>query len=1428
MLLPTGLAPPRLALALRAASAEQSADASGGDDVRTFVVPEVGLNASSALDVLRALEDAASHSLALLFVSHLDALGDRGGVIVEGPRCPTGAVPALDVEEERAYLAREAAHIRHRLQHADRLTARAHRVREQLLAAKAPTRGASYREALDAELEREGRELDAAILDARALTRGFRTARGYAAALGETLLAARKQPTLSVRLPPLGAALDASFDATLDGASIKSVAHDVIEGGASAADAALNEHWALERVYERIQKGARRTTLSPQTRCEMLPIDVAVDALVAARSQLLNAPPSAPSVVTALATSAPPAAPKPAASRLLTVERFLELVDLAARSTEDKTPAHPMAAAAQLLESRVLASADLAPASRTLAQAPGLARKGFSFAGALAKTASRRTLGARATGLAPLVDTGVTQATAAVSRVFGDGRDPFVEPVQESADEDASTRAATLKATASKARLCSGLVTSGQRIRAQRLAEAPTPFAPAIDWRRYLLDRHLPALEERRRQRLEKAREREAMPAFDTLVDLVTEVSLREKNRPAFTRFTRTEDGSEMPETLDYRALLPRAKAIAARLIAAGVAVGDRVVLSGDNHPDWALCAFGTFFAGATLVPLDPGLDEDQAQVILRKARARLAILDAHAHEQFGSLVDETAEDYSGALQSVRVIDLHLAAKEGPRQLGDEVEQELLERAPRADAIASILFTSGTTGEPKGVELSHQNFTRLLASLGAVFDMHKGDRSLSLMPMHHTLEFSCGLLLPLAAGAHIHYLDALTADRLAYGLKAGRITGMVGVPALWQLLERKMRSRIDELDPRLQQAFSLALKANRFAQATFGQDFGRLVFKPLHDELGGHLRTLISGGAALPPDVHAFFAGIGLHLAEGYGLTESAPVLTVAGGGPGVKPGTVGRPIPGVSIRIEDPDPSGVGEVWAKGPNIMRGYFENKDATAATLSEDGWLRTGDLGRLDNGVLTLVGRAKDVVVTASGENIYLDDTEARIGPIAGVAEQTLLGVDDPRGGERLAFAYVLEDGADTSATEAAVKKALNKLPETFRPQVVVIVEGPLPKTATRKVKRKDVVPLVEAVLAAKSESAPAEGPALSAVRGAIAAASGDDVKTLTAATDLRADLGFDSLLWVEVQDALEPIYGAIDADALFACQTIGDVEQLLRQQGDASRGGGAASSERLCVGPARSSGDDERTRIPAPFVPTLRKALSVAQRDLYRTLFETDVNGRAYIPHNRPTIVVANHTSHLDVGLVKFALGRYGQKLAPLAAKDYFFEGAPLKVAVVEQLTNLVAIERESGSGVAFEQAKEAVNQGQVVLIFPEGTRRAEGTLGDFKPLVGRLSLTCGVDVLPLYLDGAFEALPRGSYRPRARQLRARIGPPLSSDVMASLTAHLSGAEAARTATGYIRDAVAALRDGHILQLTKDGALSREAPDAAPASSADAR
>jgi long-chain acyl-CoA synthetase len=282
--------------------------------------------------------------------------------------------------------------------------------------------------------------------------------------------------------------------------------------------------------------------------------------------------------------------------------------------------------------------------------------------------------------------------------------------------------------------------------------------------------------------------------------------------------------------------------------------------------------------------------------------------------------------------------------------------------------------------------------TSLVAALAPLFPLGTGDRVLSVLPLHHTFELTCGLLLPLSRGARVVYLDELSADRLSGTLKAGRITAMVGVPALWEMLERRLEARIRERGPLAARLFEVLVDLNRTLQKTTGLDAGALMFGPVHEELGGHLRYLVSGGAALPKSTHELFAGLGLHVAEGYGLSEAAPVLTVAEGRPGARPGNVGRAIPGVEVKIRNPNSQGIGEVVARGPNVMVGYFNDDSATRAVIDDQGWLKTGDLGKLDSkGRLTLVGRLKDVIVSTSGENVYPDDVEAKLARVTYVSE-----------------------------------------------------------------------------------------------------------------------------------------------------------------------------------------------------------------------------------------------------------------------------------------------------------------------------------------------------------------------------------------------------------------------------------------------------
>jgi long-chain acyl-CoA synthetase len=941
----------------------------------------------------------------------------------------------------------------------------------------------------------------------------------------------------------------------------------------------------------------------------------------------------------------------------------------------------------------------------------------------------------------------------------------------------------------------------GLRAAAVRAGADAQQIGRDLDWRGMLLEVVLPALDEKRKARGER-KEKLPRAAYDSLGHLVTECADRYGSRPALSLFS--PPGVEPVVTdVSYQELYDRARAVALRLQRAGVEPGDRVALAGSNHPAWPIVAFGAALCRATLVPLDPTLERDSVRNIMRKAKCRLSVVDKGMRERFGDALPEP------------VLDLQLTAVEGPGIPKDSA-------LPEPDDVASILFTSGTTGEPKGVMLMHRNFCALLASLQAVFPTTDGDRMLSVLPLHHTFEFSCGMLMPLASGARIYTPDALTGERVLFALKHGRITALVGVPALWQLLERRITKQAQERGDTLKTILDALLSANRKLGAKTGLSFGSVVLKPIHDQFGGHLRVLISGGSALPPAVHEMFQGLGLPLAEGYGLTESAPVLTIAEGKVGMKGGTVGKPIPGVTLKIVDPDPlTGVGEVWAQAPNVMKGYFEDEAATRAAL-EDGWLKTGDLGVIStDGVLTLVGRSKDVVVSAAGENIYLDDVEKKLEEIPGVTELTLLGIADPRGGERLGLAAVAADTSELGKKAAldALKARVQKLPQFQRAAVIEIVEGPLPRTSTRKVKRKDVRKTLEALAAenrARAQGTDEGSVPMAPVRAAISLVAGVETPKLAASTRMAEDLGFDSLMWVELQGSLEQIAGTtMEPEVLAQKETIAAVESYVRER--AQQKGAARAKKGDVIEPREPREHAERKRdivgdLASALLPVIkplgRTAIATAQRDMFRTLFDAHVTGRAHIPYNRNTIVVANHTSHLDTGLVKFALDSYGKDLRPLAAKDYFFEGARAKVAFFEHFTNLVPIDRETGSGLAFEQAKAVVQSGHVALIFPEGTRREDGTLGGFKPLVARLALATDTDVLPIWMKGNFDALPRGVHVPNlnARHLEAHIGPALPAKEMARLTAHLPNVQAARAATEIIRAAIVALSEGRMLEL----------------------
>jgi long-chain acyl-CoA synthetase len=935
-----------------------------------------------------------------------------------------------------------------------------------------------------------------------------------------------------------------------------------------------------------------------------------------------------------------------------------------------------------------------------------------------------------------------------------------------------------------------------------------------IDWRKYWLDTHFPGLQKWTFDKLDEefGAKPKSVYTYKSLVELFEAAVKLHRNRTALRLIRKDEDAQ--PISYTYGQVSEMAWQGAGMLRQLGIGIGDRVVVMSENRPEWGIAYFAILLAGATAVPLDRELSLAEVVNLARVSRAKALVLsrkvverlageasivvpgavpidadsegDAEvvwspAHAAFGNWLARQGESGAKGTSGMPIETRVLAFDELLTE--PDVSVGAVRADVKGDVLASLIFTSGTTGTPKGVMLTHRNLTSMASKLASLFTLYKHDKLLSVLPLHHMLEFSAGFLMPMMHGASVDYLEEIEADSLARALEDQGVTGIVGVPALFQLLERKIYKNVSDAGVLVEKAFDSIVDLNRSLRDALPWDLGagKLLFYPVHRKLGGRIRLLITGGSALPPDTLKAFRGLGFNLYEGYGMTESSPVLTVTRPGDKVVAGSVGRALPGIDVRIDRPDAGGIGEVVAKGPNVMIGYFENPEATAQTL-QDGWLHTGDLGRIDeDGNLFIVGRKKEMILGSSGENVYPDELEELYRESKYIREMSVVGLPGEAGHETVAALVVpyyeqgegehrLDREEVRDAVREHIKRVSKGLPLYKRLKIVHLWDHDLPKTASRKVRRRDVVKEVQRL--ERAARGGAELKKLDAAAGASGAWLHDllaDVsqrKRGTITGESRLDeLGFDSLMFTELAVALEAAgVNVPDPHELQAVETVADVERLIARVGARTRSE-KPRRDRLAREKAaedKKAADD--IDVPRPLVALGRRALRGGMKALYQRVLETDVYGAAHVPPFGGYIVCANHASHLDTGLIKYALGEQGDALVALAAKDYFFDD-PVRRMYFENFTNLVPMERHGSLRESLRLAGEVIHDGYILLIFPEGTRSDTGIMSDFKPSLGYLAMTNKCGILPMYLSGTHEAMPKGRYLPRrGERVAAYIGP----------------------------------------------------------------
>ena len=852
---------------------------------------------------------------------------------------------------------------------------------------------------------------------------------------------------------------------------------------------------------------------------------------------------------------------------------------------------------------------------------------------------------------------------------------------------------------------------------------------------------------------------------YKDLLELFDATTKLNRHRVAMRRLPSNSNDDTAVYT--YGRVQTMALQVAGALQKQGVEPGARVLLMSENRPEWGISYFGILKVGATVVPVDSQLTWPEVKNVFSAASASLLLVSERVAER---LVAESRADGSDAdistFRSVAVADgINVSTFDDVFEAGVSLDKPVVP-PKRGDTVASLIYTSGTTGAPKGVMLSHKNFTAMAAKLSSLFQMYRHDVLLSVLPLHHTFEFSAGLLMPMVHGSQITYLDEVKPESVGDALASEPVTAMVGVPALWQLLHRKVLKRFADQGPVVERAFKGVVDLNRSLRdrAPYGVHAGKGLFYPIHRALGGRIRVMISGGSALSPDVMKSFRGLGFNLFEGYGMTEASPVISAQRPKEKSVPGSVGRALPGIDVKIFEPDDSGVGEIIARGPTVMAGYENNPEATAATL-RDGWLHTGDLGRIDDkGHVFVVGRKKDMILGASGENVYPDELEEVYGKAREVKEVSIVGIGNADGHETVA-ALVVPDYAEfpeeaRSLVDARVREHFQKvsteLPVYKRVRALHLTTEDLPRTATRKVKRPLVVKEIQSrEKQNQTGSAPARRKETDGawVIDLVARVAQKPAAQVSGDSAL-ADFGFDSLMLTELTSAFESEGVFVqDAAEITALEKVSDLVTFAERR---RRNTKAKTPEVV------SKASDEIS-IPAPVARAGRSTLRFGQRMLYERGLQVKVTGKAYVPPFGGYIVVANHASHLDMGLVKHALGESGDSMVALAARDYFFED-PVRKAYFENFTNLVPMERHGSLRESLRTAGEVVRSGQILLIFPEGTRSMTGKMTDFKQSLGYLALTNQCGILPLFLSGTYKAMPRGAFLPKRRRVSAHIGP----------------------------------------------------------------
>lgn len=774
-----------------------------------------------------------------------------------------------------------------------------------------------------------------------------------------------------------------------------------------------------------------------------------------------------------------------------------------------------------------------------------------------------------------------------------------------------------------------------------------------------------------------------------------------------------------------YKEVILSAKSFSERI---NIKKEDRVIIFMENRPELLFSFLGIWNKQGTCVCLDGGFSGEELTYYIKDCKPKYIFTSRVNYEAAAKGLELAGMENSVEILVVDDIPVDYT--------GDDLTIEIEDKY----FVSLILYTSGTTGNPKGVMLMFDNILINMEGLDEYKMFRTTDRVLAFLPMHHIFPLLGAGVVPLGKGATIVFLKEVSSQAMVEALQKYKITFIIGVPKLWEMLHKKIMEKING-GKITKFIFKLAEKIN-------SKNFSRKIFKKVHDGFGGNIRFFVSGGSKLDPQVSRDFLTLGIDVCEGYGLTETSPMISFTPTDE-VVPGSAGKILTGVTVKIADD-----GEILAKGRNVMKGYYGRPDATAEVIDKEGWFHTGDLGEIKNGLLYVTGRKKEMIVLSNGKNINPIEIEQWIMANTDlIKEMAIMDYEDKLTAVIYPDFYKLHEEGITNITETFKKGVIdkyNKQAASYKKVLdVKIVQEELPKTKIGKIRRfmlKDVINKKEEKVQNIVEPSTEEYKNISAFLKSI------KNKPIIPNAHLELDLGLDSLDTVELLSHIEGTFGVkIDEQTFVEHCTVEKLAEYVEKHSNEMMNDTKMDWKEIL---------SKDTEGELPKSNGIGKIIKFILKPAFLFFVKVKKEGLENIEKNEPVIFAGNHQSFLDGFIVNQAVPN------SVLDKTYYF--ADIKhfkkgyMKFMGENSNIIFVDINKNLVNSLQMLSKALRNGKNIVIFPEGTRTRDGKINNFKKFFAILSKELNIPIVPFVLDGAYEAYPPSSKYPKGGDVKVKF------------------------------------------------------------------